>query len=264
MAADWLDVARYADTHGYQMDRPRPMWPYRDWVVDAFNRNLPYDQFLIEQIAGDLLPDAGRQQQLATAFNRLHAQNEEGGIVDEEYRVAYVNDRVVTFGTAVLGLTFDCARCHDHKFDPITQRDYYALSAFFQNIDEAGAISYKNFSDVMPPPVLKLPDTRAESHLADLRRRIAESEQSATQARAKAARDFEAWLATRGTEGPEVPTPAVAFDFDALSDEGTPDRVAAKRLARAIENPEIGAGARGGAAILSGDDGFSIADAPVL
>src|SRR5690606_4878701 len=130
MATDWLDIARYADTHGYQMDRARPMWPYRDWVIRAFNRNLPYDRFLIEQIAGDLLPHATRDQRLATAFNRLHAQNEEGGIVDEEYRVAYVNDRTVTFGTAVLGLTLDCARCHDHKFDPITQRDFYSLAAF--------------------------------------------------------------------------------------------------------------------------------------
>src|ERR1041385_8987825 len=102
MAADWLDVARYADTHGYQADRTRPMWPYREWVIKGFNENLPFDQFATWQIAGDLLPHASKEQRLATAFNRLHMQNEEGGIVEEEYRVAYVSDRVPPFGTAFL------------------------------------------------------------------------------------------------------------------------------------------------------------------
>jgi hypothetical protein len=264
MAADWLDIARYADTHGYQMDRPRPMWPYRDWVINAFNRNLPYDQFITEQIAGDLLPGATREQILATAFNRLHAQNEEGGIVDEEYRVAYVNDRVVTFGTAVLGLTFDCARCHDHKFDPITQRDFYSLAAFFQNIDEAGAISYKNFSDLMPPPVLKLPDARAESHLAMLARKIADAESRATLAREKAALDFETWLATRSGVVPEIPGLVLALDFDEMTDEGTPNARVPSRHAKVVQSAAIGEGVRGGAAVLGGDDGFAVADVPVL
>jgi hypothetical protein len=138
MATDWLDVARYADTHGYQMDRPREMWPWRDWVIKAFNEGMPYDRFVTWQLAGDLLPNATKEERLATAFNRLHNQNEEGGIVEEEYRVAYVVDRVDTFGTAFLGLTLECSRCHDHKFDPITQRDFYSLFSFFQNIDEAG------------------------------------------------------------------------------------------------------------------------------
>ena len=115
----------------------RPMWPYRDWVIKAFNQNLPFDQFVTWQLAGDLLPNATKEQRLATAFNRLHMQNEEGGIVEEEFRVAYVVDRVTTFGTAFLGLTFECSRCHDHKFDPITQKDFYSLFAFFQNIDES-------------------------------------------------------------------------------------------------------------------------------
>src|SRR6267378_4048183 len=115
MAAPWLDLARYADTYGYQMDAPRPVWPYRDWVIQAFNENLPFDQFVTWQLAGDLLPNATKEQRLATAFNRLHLQNEEGGVVDEEFRVAYVDDRVDTFGTAFLGLTLQCAHCHDHK-----------------------------------------------------------------------------------------------------------------------------------------------------
>lgn len=255
MAAEWLDIARYADTHGYQMDRPRAMWPYRDWVIAAFNRNLPYDRFLTEQLAGDLLPNATRDQRLATAFNRLHAQNEEGGIVDEEYRVAYVNDRVATYGTAVLGLTFDCARCHDHKFDPITQRDVYALGAFFQNIDEAGAISYKGFSDIMPPPVLKLPTPAEESKLAQQRERIEQCEREATAARERALGNFDAWLAQRGA-APPMPKPAVALDFDTIDAVGTTG-------AKAVLSATITDGVRGGAALLGGDDGYEL-DAPVL
>src|SRR4029079_14046396 len=154
MASDWLDLARYADAHGYQMDRYRPMWPYRDWVIKAFNKNLPYDHCVTCQLAGDLLPNASKEQRLATAFNRLHLQNEEGGIVEEEFRVAGVVDRVNTFSTAFLGLTMECSRCHDHKFDPITMRDFYSMFAFFQNIDESGQTVY--FGEVMPVPTLLL------------------------------------------------------------------------------------------------------------
>ena len=114
---DWLDLARYADTYGYQADVERDMSPYRDWVIRAFNDNLPYDQFLTWQLAGDLLPNATREQRIATAFNRLHRQTNEGGSIEEEFRTEYVVDRVNTFGTAMLGLTIECARCHDHKFD---------------------------------------------------------------------------------------------------------------------------------------------------
>jgi mono/diheme cytochrome c family protein len=264
LAVEWLDAARYADTHGYQMDRPRAMWPYRDWVIAAFNRNLPYDRFLTEQLAGDLLPGATREQRLATAFNRLHAQNEEGGIVEEEYRVAYVNDRVTTFGTAVLGLTLDCARCHDHKYDPITQRDFYALSAFFQNIDESGALSYKNFSDVMPPPVLKLPDPAAEARLAALARGIQAQEERAAAAREAAAAQFEAWLAARGQTEAGPHDAVVALDFDELAAEGTADAPVTAPPARVVDDVAIGAGIRGGAAWLDGENGFAIEDVPVF
>ena len=156
MASIWLDLARFADTHGYQSDRYRPMWPYREWVIKAFNENLPYDQFVTWQLAGDLLPNATKEQRLATAFNRLHMQNEEGGIVEEEFRVAYNVDRVDTFGTAFLGLTFECSRCHDHKFDPITQKDFYSLFAFFQNIDESGQTTY--FTNPIAVPTMLLSD----------------------------------------------------------------------------------------------------------
>ena len=154
MAVPWLDAARYADSYGYQSDQLCPTWPYRDWVVRAFNRNLPYDQFLTEQIAGDLLPDATREQRLATAFNRLHRQTNEGGSIEEEWRNEYVSDRVNTFSTAVMALTFECARCHDHKYDPILQRDYYSLGAFFNSIDEYGM--YNDMAHV-PTPSLLLP-----------------------------------------------------------------------------------------------------------
>jgi len=123
MAADWLDLARFADTYGYQADVARDMSPWRDWVIRAFNDNLPYNQFLLWQLAGDLLPNATRDQRLATAFNRLHRQTNEGGSIEEEFRSEYVSDRVNTFGTAMLGFTLGCARCHDHKYDPIKQRE---------------------------------------------------------------------------------------------------------------------------------------------
>lgn len=138
MAADWLDVARYADTHGFNNDAARTAWRWRDWVVDAFNANLPYDRFITAQLAGDLLPDAALEDHVATAFNRNHVINSEGGIIDEEYRVEYVADRVRTMSLAWLGLTMECGRCHDQKFDPITQREYYQLFAFFNNVDETG------------------------------------------------------------------------------------------------------------------------------
>ena len=124
MANLWLDVARYADTFGYQADVNMDVWPWRDWVIDAFSKNLPYDQFITWQLAGDLLPNATQEQKLATTFNRLHRQTNEGGSIEEEFRQVYIADRTVTAGTAFLGLTLECSRCHDHKYDPIAQKDF--------------------------------------------------------------------------------------------------------------------------------------------
>ena len=138
LAQEWLDVARYADTHGFNNDSARSMWRWRDWVIESFNQNAPFSQFVTEQLAGDLLPNPTDAQRLATAFNRNHVINSEGGIIDEEYRVEYVADRVRTTSTALLGLTTECARCHDHKYDPITQKDYYRMFAFFNNVHEYG------------------------------------------------------------------------------------------------------------------------------
>ena len=138
MALPWLDVARYADSHGFQDDNYRTQWPWRDWVIHAFNNNLPYDQFITWQLAGDLLPDATKEQLLATGFNRNHKITEEGGVIDEEYRVMYVDDRITTLGRGILGSAIECAKCHDHKFDPVSQKEYYQMYAFFNNIKEVG------------------------------------------------------------------------------------------------------------------------------
>lgn len=138
MALHWLDVSRYADSHGYQDDNYRSQWPWRDWVIHAFNKNMPYDQFITWQLAGDLMPDATKEQLLATGFNRNHKITEEGGVIDEEYRVEYVTDRTNAFGKALLGVTLECAHCHDHKYDPFSQKEYYQVFAFFNNVKEVG------------------------------------------------------------------------------------------------------------------------------
>ena len=140
MTNEWLDLARYADTHGYQDDLERIMWPWRDWVIHAFKQNMPYDKFVKWQLAGDLLPDASKEQIIATAFNRNHKITQEGGVIPEEYRAEYVTDRTNTFGTAFLGLTFECAKCHDHKYDPISQKEYFQLFSYFNSVEEKGLI----------------------------------------------------------------------------------------------------------------------------
>lgn len=168
MAQDWLDAARYADSNGYQVDRDREMWAWRDWVIGAFNRNLPFDQFTLEQLAGDLLPNPTLEQRIATGFHRNHMINEEGGIIPEEFLAEYCADRVETTATVWLGLTFNCARCHDHKHDPVTQRDFYSLLAFFHNVPEQGVGDYGAHFRRSSPPFLKLPSPETEAQLARL------------------------------------------------------------------------------------------------
>jgi hypothetical protein len=161
LAVAWLDAARYADTNGYFGDKPRQMWLWRDWVIDALNANLPFDRFTIEQLAGDLLPGATVDQRIATGFNRNHMANNESGSIDEEFRVEYVVDRVDTTMATWTGLTAGCAQCHDHKFDPISQREFYGLFAFFNNVPERGLINADN-----PPPILSVPSAEQETALA--------------------------------------------------------------------------------------------------
>ena len=160
MAMEWLDLARYADSHGYQDDLERSMWPWRDWVIEAFNKNMPYDQFVSWQLAGDLIPEATYEQKLATGFNRNHKITQEVGVVDEEYRVTYVLDRVNTFSTAFLGLTVECAQCHDHKYDPISQKEYYSLFSFFNQVPEKGRVDY---GVEVAPPSIPLPEEKAKA-----------------------------------------------------------------------------------------------------
>ena len=169
MAMPWLDMARYADTHGYHIDSLRDMWAWRDWVIKAFNQNMPYDEFTIEQIAGDLLPNATMDQKIASGFNRNHMITLEGGAIPEEYHVEYVVDRVSTTSTAFLGLTMGCARCHDHKFDPITQKDFYRFFAFFNTVPERGLDGFTGNA----VPVLPMPSHEQQQQLDALKAQIA-------------------------------------------------------------------------------------------
>ena len=173
MAWRWLEAARYADTNGYQSDGERYMWRWRDWVINAFNQNMPFDQFTVEQIAGDMLPAATLDQKIATGFNRNHSGNGEGGIIPEEYAVEYVVDRVNTTSTVWLGLTMGCARCHDHKYDPITQKEFYQLFAFFNNVPEKGDANKHGNS----PPMIKAPTPEQQIELQELEQKLAGAEQ---------------------------------------------------------------------------------------
>ena len=192
LAVDWMDVSRYADTHGYQVDRYRDMSPWRDWVIEAFNGNQPYNEFLTWQIAGDLLPNATKDQILATGYNRLHQQNMEGGIVDEEYRVEYVADRTSVLSQGVMGLTYGCARCHDHKYDPISQKNFYELYSFFNNINESGQISWDPMD--IPVPNLLLPTQQQEELLTFLQEQEARQQEKVKRLEGQVPDDFEAWL----------------------------------------------------------------------
>jgi hypothetical protein len=151
MATNWLDVARYADSHGYQDDGLRTMWPWRDWVIHAFNSNYSYSKFITWQLAGDLLPNPSKEMLLATGFNRNHKITQEGGVIDEEYRVEYVTDRTNTFGKSFMALTFECAHCHDHKYDPISQKEYYNTFAFFNQVPEKGIFGTIDANYADPP-----------------------------------------------------------------------------------------------------------------
>ncbi len=200
MAVDWLDLARFADSHGYTVDRIIDMSPYRDWVIQAFNKNFPYDKFIHWQLAGDLMPDPTKEMLIATAFNRIHQQNMEGGIIDEEFRTEYVIDRTNTTGVAFMGLTVGCARCHDHKFDPISHKNYYELFSFFNNIKEAGQISW---DDAMPSPTILLPSVEQEKITQFIKSNVAEQEDKIAQLAKGSEPDFKKWIQSKGYRGLE-------------------------------------------------------------
>ena len=215
MAMQWLDLARYADTHGYHIDSHRDMWKWRDWVIDAFNRNMPFDRFGIEQLAGDLLPNATVEQKLASGFNRNHMINYEGGAIPEEYQAEYVADRVDTTSNVFMGLTMGCARCHDHKYDPIAQKDYYRFFAFFNTIAEKGLDGKTGNA----APILEMPTAEQASQAAWLQQSIAEHEAALPDKETQPLLD--AWQKERLKTLPEAPRNGLlaqyAFD-DNLAD----------------------------------------------
>lgn len=201
MATEWLDLARFADSHGYTVDRLRDMSPYRDWVINAFNSNMPYDRFIQEQLAGDMMSNPTKDMVIATAFNRIHAQNMEGGIVEEEYQTEYVMDRTNTFGDAFMAMSLGCARCHDHKYDPISQKNYYELYSFFNNVLEAGQISW---NDDIPTPSMLLPTAQQEQVIQHLQKTIGSQEQQAQQALLQATAQAADWIAQEGYRSLQV------------------------------------------------------------
>ena len=201
----WLDAARYGDTHGLHFYKPREMWPYRDWVVKSFNRNQPFDQFTVDQIAGDLLPKPTEEQLIATGFQRCNITTNEGGTIDEENLANYAADRVQTLGWVYFGLTTNCAQCHDHKFDPITQRDYYSMAAFFRNTTQKPKDG--NVKDGLGP-VLVLPNEKDRPRWTALPTEIAAAKSTQDATRKNAAPKFEQWLASAKPEelDKDVPT----------------------------------------------------------
>lgn len=257
MTSEWLDVARYADTFGYQRDKRRYVWPYRDWVIRAFKENLPYDKFTTWQLAGDLLPNPTRDQVLATTFNRLHSQKIEGGSTPEEFRIEHVSDRLHTFGTAFLGLTLECCRCHDHKYDPISTKEYYQLSSYFANIDEAGLHSY--FTNSVPTPTLELTSPQQDQQLAKADTDIAAAKAALAKTAQESTPAFEVWL--------KNPPPFAwnglhsHISFDDRKGNSLPDSVRADKPASANANNKTIDGARGKGLQLTGDDPVKLAEA---
>jgi len=203
MAVDWLDLARYADTHGYHIDSHRDMWRWRDWVIRAFNQNMPYDQFTIEQLAGDLLPKATTSQQVASGFLRNNMINFEGGAIAEEYRTEYVMDRVMTTGTVWLGQTLECCRCHDHKYDPLTQREFYRLFAFFNQNDEKGLDGKKGNAT----PVVVTPTSLQQQQQNRLAAELKVLEQRMAARRSAGKADRQAWEKRLLQEELQLPAP---------------------------------------------------------
>ncbi len=252
MAGEWLDVARYSDSYGFQVDRDRFVWPWRDWVIRAFKEGLSYDQFITWQLAGDLLPDASPDQILATTFNRLHPQKVEGGSVPEEFRVEYVSDRTHTFGTAFMGMTLECCRCHDHKYDPITTKEYYQLSSFFANIDESGLYSF--FTASIPTPTLDLPAGTQEKDLAALEARVSAEEKKLDELSKSARPEFDKWILSGGAKT-ALPSGQVAnFSFDTIDGKNLANTVKDGKPAITNANNKLVEGKNGKALLLTGDD----------
>jgi mono/diheme cytochrome c family protein len=232
MATFWMDLSRYADTHGYHIDSHRDMWPWRDWVIKAFNKGMPYDQFIVEQLAGDLLPNPTLDQKIATGFNRNHPINFEGGAIPEEYAAAYIFDRIDTTFTSLMGLTMRCAQCHDHKYDPLSAKDFYQAYAFFNTVPEQGLDGTRGNA----VPYLKAPSPEQEAQLAYFNRKVSETETALKQREAEGAAAFAAWLKEAAANPTSVSVSREGLAAEIRLDESEGDRVtdAAERLAQGV------------------------------
>lgn len=258
LASEWLDVARYSDTYGYQRDDGRFVWPYRDWVIGAFRENMPYHEFIKWQVAGDLLPNATRDQRLATTFNRLHSHKKEGGSSEEEFRVEMVSDRSHTFAAAFLGLTMECARCHDHKYDPLKTKEYYQLTSFFANIEERGLISF--FTPSVPTPAMPLPSEKQEADLAAAAVEVKQAEEALKSAWAEEDPKFNEWL----DEQPSIddldalPGLVSSLSFDEFVEGKLPDGARSDKPATTSKKNTLVDGHDGKAIRLTGDDAVDL------
>ncbi|MBE0540782.1 MAG: PSD1 domain-containing protein [Verrucomicrobia bacterium] len=252
----WLDAARYGDTHGLHLDNERSMWPYRDWVVEAFNRNLPFDQFTVEQLAGDLLPNPTRDQKVASGFNRCNVSTSEGGAIDDEFYVRYAVDRTETVSTVWMGLTVGCAACHDHKFDPISQKEFYEMYAIFNNFDEKAM----DGNALLPAPTLKLPTPEQSAKLTELSDAIASVE--------KRVREETARIDYQEPEREIQPAPEAPGDFVWLEDDFPPGAEIKSdgEPLRVIEGQRVYSGARALARTAEGlaQDFFTQAEQPLI
>ncbi len=247
LALDWMDISRYADSHGLHADGWRLMWPWRDWVINAFKENMPYDQFVTWQLAGDLFPKATKEQKLATAFNRNHPMTAEGGAIEEEFRLNYVWDRAETVGTALMGLTVSCARCHDHKFDPISQKDYYRLTAFFNNVKELGMTG----DDGNYGPMLALPDTETEEKLGKLEKLITAKEQTLELTKKELA-NLETYITTLPKDATKKELLG-HYPFDKVARQGDTYVIDRTTNATASKAPGIIEGKKGNALVFTGE-----------
>ena len=271
MAVDWLDLARFADSYGYTVDRLRDMSPYRDWVINSFNKNMPYDQFVQWQLAGDLMPNPTREMTIATAFNRLHQQNMEGGIIEEEFQTEYVIDRVNTTGVAIMGLTVGCAKCHDHKFDPISQKNYYEMFSFFNRVKEAGQISW---DDATPSPAVLLPSKEQETMIERINKKIAGQQEKLAQTIKNSGHGFQDWLLSgqyKKLEKESIPYAGLQaqFNFDSgtLKNTVKPQQKASMKrgMGGSAGDKEVFEGrGNGKALVLRGDEWLDISPVGVF
>jgi hypothetical protein len=248
LAVSWLDLSRYADTWGYTGDKAMFAWPWRDWVLKAFNENKPYDQFLTEQLAGDLFPNPTQDQRVATAFNRIHRMTFEGGSIAEEFRQDGINDRVMTAGYGFMGLTMECSRCHDHKYDPISQKDYFSMAAMFGDQNENGLLS---FHGEVPPPFVRLYKSDEERRKeSELRAAVSAAEQGLVTTHTITAKSEV-----------KVPAPVAHFPLEAFTKTGVDDTVGGGKPAKferrgSPDDLQLVPGVKGQAVKFDGDAGF--------